>query len=72
MALSQNDLDTLVAAYARGQLTVSYDGRSVTFANGEDMRARIRDIAAGLGVADPLVNAARNTARMSIASYNRG
>lgn len=71
MALSQTDLDTLVAAYGRGQLSVTYDGRSVTFGSGEDLRARIREVALGLGVADPL-GAPRAAARTSILSYNRG
>lgn len=72
MALSQTDLDTLVGAYARGQLSVTYDGRAVTFDNREGLRERIRDVAAALGVADPLLGATRTAARTSMLSYNRG
>ena len=71
MALSQTDLDTLVAAYGRGQLSVTYDGRSITFASGEDLRARVRGGSVGLGVADPL-GAPRAAARTSILGDNRG
>lgn len=70
MALSQTFLDALVAAYATGQTSISYDGRSVAFANGDDLRSRIREVAAGLGVADPL-GSPRSSPRMSIASYRR-
>lgn len=71
MALSQSYLDALVAAYSSGQTSVSYDGRSVTFANGEDLRQRIREVAAGLGVADPLT-APRPASRTSVLGYVRG
>lgn len=71
MALSQGFLDTLVAAYVTGQTSVSYDGRSVAFANGEDLRTRIREVAAGLGVPDPLAPQLPKS-RMSVAGYSRG
>lgn len=71
MALSSGYLDTLVAAYASGQTSGAYDGRSFNFASGEDLRQRIREVAAGLGVADPLARATP-APRMSVASYNRG
>lgn len=71
MALSQSFLDALVAAYATGQTSVSYDGRSVNFASGDDLRTRIREVAAGLGVADPLTPPVPKS-RMSVAGYSRG
>lgn len=41
MALSQTDIDALDKAIASGELTVSYDGRTVTYRSiGELKRAR--------------------------------
>ncbi len=71
MALRQSYLDALVAAYVTGQTSITYDGRSVSFANGEDLRTRIREVAAGLGVPDPLTPSVPKS-RMSVAGYSRG
>lgn len=71
MALTQSFLDALVSAYATGQTSISYDGRAVTFANGDDLRARIREVAAGLGVADPLGLKA-STPRAFVIGFSRG
>ena len=43
-ALTQADLDRLEKAYARGVLTVSYAGQTVTFASSEDLLKRIQYI----------------------------
>ena len=41
---TQGELDALKAAYARGVLKVSYDGKETVYPNGADMLARIRVI----------------------------
>ena len=46
MAWTQTDLDALRAAYAAGVLSVSVSGRTVTYASGEDLARRIREIEA--------------------------
>ncbi len=71
MAIETRFLDALVAAYCSGQTSVSYDGRSVAFASGDDLRQRIREVAAGAGVPDPLAGVAGGS-RMSVAGYRRG
>lgn len=71
MALNTGYLDKLVEVYASGQTSGSYQGRSFNFADGADLRERIREVAAGLSVPDPL-GAPASTPRMSIASYRRG
>lgn len=68
--LEPSYLAALVRAYASGQTSGSYDGQAFTFAGGDDMRSRIREIAAGLGVPDPL-GPAMPVPRTSIASYRR-
>lgn len=60
---TQAQLDALKAAYARGARTVSYDGQSVTFDTGAEMRQRIQDIERSL-------NPGRN--RVHYPSFDRG
>lgn len=55
-ALTQADLDRLEKAYARGVLTVSYAGQTVTFASSADMLKRIqyvKDALAGMAAGRP-------------------
>jgi hypothetical protein len=40
----QTQLDSLKAAYRTGTLTVSYDGKTVTYRNADEMRAIISSI----------------------------
>lgn len=46
MAFSQTELDALKAAYAEGVLSVSYNGRLVTYDSGDALLRRIRTIEA--------------------------
>lgn len=46
MAWTQAELDALRSAYAAGVTTVSAMGRTVTYASGEDIARRIREIEA--------------------------
>lgn len=49
MAYTQSDLDDLREAYAQGVLVVRFaDGRTTTFASGDDLRRRIHDVQAEL------------------------
>ncbi|WP_439611497.1 phage head-tail joining protein [Reyranella sp.] len=64
-ALTQADLDKLERAYARGVLTVSYAGQSVTFANSADMLKRIQY------VKDALAGAADQRPPSTYASFER-
>lgn len=64
-------LDRLVQIYSSGTLSGTYQGRAVSFTNGDDLRKRIRDVAAGLGVRDPLLSVA-SAPRMSVVSMPRG
>lgn len=50
-SLTQADLDKLEKAFARGVLTVSYAGQTVTFANGAEMLQRIAYVKAALAAA---------------------
>lgn len=46
MAWTQSQLDALKSAYAEGALTISENGRTVTFGSAADLLARIRTIEA--------------------------
>lgn len=46
MAFSQTELDALKAAYAKGLLSVSYNGRTMTYGSADDLWKRIRAIEA--------------------------
>lgn len=58
------ELTALRAAYAAGILSVSYEGRTVTYATGNDLLARIREIERDTGASKP--------SRASFASFSRG
>ncbi|MBO6759284.1 MAG: hypothetical protein JJ902_23375 [Roseibium sp.] len=49
MAYTQDQLDRLEAAIARGVRTVSYNGESVTYESLKDMRALRNEMRAELG-----------------------
>lgn len=44
MAWTQAELDALKSAYAQGVTRVSYEGKTVEYASGDDLRRRIREI----------------------------
>jgi hypothetical protein len=44
MAFTTAELDALKAAYAAGALTVSYEGKTITYGNAADLLSRIRTI----------------------------
>lgn len=44
MSWTQSELDALKSAYAAGTLSVSYDGKSVTYGSESDLIKRIRTI----------------------------
>lgn len=64
-ALTQADLDRLEKAFARGALTVSYAGQSVTFANSADLLKRIQY------VKDALAGATDRRSPSTYASFER-
>lgn len=67
MAWTQTELDALKAAYARGALRVTYDGKTVEYGSEADLRRRIQtietQIAATAGQARPVAG---------YASFSRG
>lgn len=67
MAFTQAELDALKRAYAAGTLSMSYDGKTVTYGNAADLLSRIRvieaEMAAGAGTARPVAR---------FATYSRG
>ena len=58
MAYTQTELDALRAAYAKGVQEVQYDGQRVRYATGAEMRARIREIEAALGLGSRAIKTA--------------
>ncbi|MBF0563503.1 MAG: hypothetical protein HQL37_16170 [Alphaproteobacteria bacterium] len=50
MAFTQSLLDALITAYGSGQLRVSYEGKMMEFASGDDLFKRIKTVASALGV----------------------
>lgn len=48
MAWNQTELDALKAAYARGTLRVTYDGKTVEYGSEADLRRRIQTIETAL------------------------
>lgn len=67
MAFTQTELDALKRAYAAGTLSISYDGKTVTYGNAADLLSRIRVIEAEIAATG---GAARPVARF--ATFNRG
>lgn len=67
MAYTQQQLDALRAAYARGVLEVRYAGQSVRYHSREDMRAIIAEMEAELspGTAPPMRTVARYNSNLS-------
>lgn len=60
MAWNQTELDALKAAYARGTLRVTYDGKTVEYGSEADLRRRIQTIETALassgGAARPVAH----------------
>jgi hypothetical protein len=67
MALTQDYLDELDKVIASGELTVSYQGRSVTYGNFEDLVKRRDFVARQLGAGGSATGwpAGRNVARFT-------
>lgn len=67
MSWTQTELDALKAAYARGTLRVTYDGKTVEYGNADDLLKRIQtienEIRASSGNPRPVAG---------FASFNRG
>lgn len=72
MAVTQTQLDAMVAAYASGTASVSYDGRTVTYRSLDALLAAIGRVADALGVTNPLAPAAAAPKRYRLAAYRRG
>lgn len=72
MAVTQTQLDAMVAAYASGTASVSYDGRTVTYRNMDDLLAAIVRVAAALGVPNPLAPVSTTPKRYTLAAFRRG
>ncbi|OIN87241.1 MAG: hypothetical protein AUJ21_11895 [Anaerolineae bacterium CG1_02_58_13] len=67
MAFTQTELDALKRAYAAGTLSVSYDGRTVTYGNAADLLSRMRVIEAEISA---VAGTSRPVARF--ATFSRG
>ena len=72
MAFTQTQLDALVKAYATGAKSVTFGDRSETFADRADLRARIGEVAAALGVDNPLAPASRRVRQVRIYQDGKG
>lgn len=68
MALSQSDVDRLEAAVARGELTVEYDGRRVTY---RSMNELLQALAYVKGEVQNQAGSAQQN-RMSYVQFDRG
>lgn len=71
MAITQTNLDNLVAAYLNGTTKVVYDGREVNYRSLKDLADAIAVVAANLGVDNPLLVGTRNPPRNVYLSYRR-
>jgi hypothetical protein len=70
MALSQDDIDRMEQALARGELTVEFDGRRVTYKSNAEMLTAINYVKSQVAlVTEPIPG---GTSRMSFATFNRG
>lgn len=70
MAYTSEDLATLKAAYARGQLRIkTSDGAEVEFASGNDLRSRIAQIESELSAGVVVVPQKSGRSRQTV--YNK-
>lgn len=67
MSWTQAELDGLRKAYASGTLRVSYEGKSIEYANEADLMRRIRVIEAEMAAA-----AGSSRTRRSFSSFAKG
>lgn len=67
MTWTEEELDVLKKAYAAGTLSVSYDGKSVTYGSEADLLRRIRTIERELDKAN-----GKAASRVSFASFRKG
>ena len=65
------ELDTLVKAYRQGAETVRFADRSVTYRSRAEMAVIIAELAAALGVANPLMPVTGRN-RIGLATHVRG
>jgi hypothetical protein len=54
-------LDELKRAYFSGARSVSYDGKTVTYGSGDEMRAAIAALQSELGISRPVVGVVRSS-----------
>jgi electron transfer flavoprotein alpha subunit len=67
MAWTQIELDALKAAYARGTLRVTYDGKTVEYGSEADLKRRIETLASALAA-----EAGQSRPTAGFAGYARG
>ncbi len=71
MALTQSNLDALVAAWGTGTLRVTDNGRTIEYRSLAEMESVIASTAAALGVPNP-IKAASSPRRYSFTTHRRG
>ena len=53
-------LDELKRAYRSGARSIQYEGKSITYGSGDEMRAAIASLEAELGLSRPVVGVVRS------------
>ncbi|MBK3734957.1 hypothetical protein GAY29_17980 [Azospirillum brasilense] len=71
MALTQAQLNTLVAAWAAGTTSVAIDGKRVEYRSMRDLEDAIAKASAALGLPNPL-RPSRPAGRTSVTKFSRG
>jgi hypothetical protein len=54
-------LDELKRAYRSGARSIAYEGKSISYGSGDEMRAAIASLEAELGLSRPIVGVVRST-----------
>ncbi|MGW1423845.1 phage head-tail joining protein [Bradyrhizobium manausense] len=57
----QAQLDALKRAYRSGTRSLTYEGRSIVYADGEEMRAAIASLETELGLSRPAIGVVRSS-----------
>lgn len=71
MAVTQSQIDALIAAYAAGTVRVTYDGKTVEYRDLDALARAIGTLSAALGVANPLTAAVTARPRFSFAAFRK-
>lgn len=72
MAVTQEEIDKLTAAYARGDLVIQTGTDRVEFASGSDMWERIQNLKRLLAQQEGTTSASRGTGQVSYMVFDKG